>query len=427
MSNINRRELCNGVNFSSIKDDRFKTARISITMFLPLKAETASSYAMVPQIITRTCEKYPDFTALNKKLASLYGASVSAGVRKIGETQCITVSAVSLDDRYTFGGEKISDELSELLCMLIFKPRLENGVFCSDDLEQERRQMIDLIDSEFNEKRIYASARCLEIMCKNEAFGIKRYGTSENIEALTEKDVFLSWQQILETAKIEIMTLGGGDSEHVFSNFKKAFEGIERTPCQCRTEIIRESKAVNSHTEQIDVNQAKLVMGFRAGAAEPFDDINATRLMTAVLGGTPSSKFFTNVREKLSLCYYCSARFDRNKGIIMVESGVENKNIESAKEAILNELKELQNGNLTDFELEAAKLSASNSFITLSDTLGGMEAWYISQMLDKEMLSPKEAAERICAVTKEQVINAARMVTLDTVYVLKSVEGGTNE
>lgn len=47
--------------------------------------------------------------------------------------------------------------------------------------------------------------------------------------------------------------------------------------------------------------------------------------MTDVFGGGPYSRLFMNVREKLSLCYYCSARLIRGKGIIVIQSGIEKK------------------------------------------------------------------------------------------------------
>ena len=72
-------------------------------------------------------------------------------------------------------------------------------------------------------------------------------------------------------------------------------------------------------------------MGFRTGTATPDEGVPATRLMAALFGGTPNSKLFLNVREKLSLCYYCSASYNSMKGIMLVQSGVEVKRIWSAR------------------------------------------------------------------------------------------------
>ena len=131
------------------------------------------------------------------------------------------------------------------------------------------------------------------------------------------------------------------------------------------------------------------------------------------------SKFFINVREKQSLCYYCVSRYQRAKGIMTVESGVEFENIEKTKNAVLQELDAIRKGDVTDDELNFAKLSISNDFVSICDTVGGIGEWYISQLADGRMLSVKEAIDDFNSVTKEQVIEAANKVTLDTVYVLR--------
>lgn len=424
MNAINRQEIAKGVYFNSIDDKRFKTGRISITMLTPLKEETAAQNALLAQVLTRSCAKYPDFISLNKHLNSLYGAGISGYCRKFGEAQAVTLSVAGLDDRFTINNEKISSELTELLCTILFEPKLEDGGFCKDDLEQERRQLIDMIDAEFNEKRIYAVNRCIEIMCKNEAFGIKRYGSKERVEQLKPQDVFAAWENLLKTARVEIMMIGASDTHAAQEAFTKAFQGIERSVTEISTEIVRQPERVTEETESMDVAQSKLVMAFRSGIAEPDGDVMAARLMCAVLGGTPNSKLFLNVREKYSLCYYCAARFDRNKGIITIESGVETENIDKAREEILNQVEALKNGELTDFEIDATKLSVANSFTSMSDTVGSTEAWYISQLLDKERLSPEEATKRVMAVTKEEIIDAAKKMALDTVYVLTNTDAG---
>lgn len=419
MNEIARENIAGDVYFNSIKDDRFKTMRISATMFMPLKKETAAANSLLPMLLSRSCAEFPDATSLNRKLNSLYGGSVSGYCRKMGEGLALTLSVSGIDDRYTLNGETISKEFVNLLCSMIFRPKLENCAFCKNDFDQEKRQLIESIDAEYNEKRTYASNRCTEIMCKDETFGIRRYGSKEDVESLTEQDLYKAWENLLKTTRVELMMLGSSDSREAKEIFAREFKKIGRAADEVNTEIIKTVKDIKEETETMDIAQSKLFMGFRAGVAEP-EDTAAMCLAVAVLGGTPNSKLFTNVREKLSLCYYCAARYDKYKGIVTVDSGVEKENIEKTKEEILNQLEILKKGDITNFEIESAKLSIANSYNTMSDTLGGTEAWYINQMQCNEILSPKQAAEKINAVTKEEIINAANKIKLDTVYVLTS-------
>ncbi|WP_101697817.1 EF-P 5-aminopentanol modification-associated protein YfmF [Clostridium minihomine] len=424
MIKLDQYPVMEGVQFRSIRDTRFKTLRIAVNFMLPLEQETAAANALLPFLLSRASREYPDFTRLNERLQELYGAAVHADVRKLGEVQVLSVAAASLADRYTLNGESISQEISKLLCSLLFDPPLENGLFPEEGFEQEKRQTVEMIDSDFNDKRTYARLRCEQLMCEKEAFGLNRYGSREDVVALERSEMTKVWEKVLKTARVEIMALGDCDPVPVYERFLEAFQKIDRNPVPAfRTEIIKTVPEVREFTDTMSVAQSKLVMGFRAGAAVPTDAVASTKLMTAVFGGTPSAKLFLNVREKLSLCYYCVSRYDWNKGVMMVESGVETENIEKARKEILAQLEEIRVGNITEEELQAAKLSMSNSYRTVGDYLGGLENWYITQAFCEKVQSPEEAAEEINSVTVEQVVQAAKDVTLDTVYQLVGEEG----
>lgn len=420
MTAINRKEIADGVFFNSIKDNRFKTMKITANMIVPLTKENASANALLCGVLSHSCKAYPDFTELSRKLSSLYGADLGVSVKKIGDNQLLRISASGLDDRYAFDGDSVAEELSELLCNVIFKPNLTDDEFPSVEVEQEKHQLLDVIDSEFNDKRIYANNRLVEIMCADEVFGLKRYGTAEKIRECNAKSLYNTWQNLLKTAKFEIMYVGETSPDLAEAVFTKAFDGIDRQTQTVETEIIRSAENAKHISEEMELSQSKLVMGFRAGTAIPDTDVNATRLMCAILGGTASSKLFCNVREKQSLCYYCSSSYDRVKGIITVDSGVEAENIEKAEQGILNEIEDMKKGNITDFEIEAAKMAVVNSFRSTNDTVGGIESWYVNQIFDDKFRSIEEMSEAISSVTKEQVVASAQKMTLDTVYVLKN-------
>ena len=419
MIGIEQRAICDGVNFRSIRDTKFKTMRISAHLIVPLSRQTAAENALLPFLLSRASREYPDFTKLGQRLAELYGASLNADVQKLGDLQVLSLSASGIADRYALEGEAISGELAKLLCSILFDPPLVDGLFPEDGFEQEKRQTMELIDSEYSDKRTYARQRCEAIMCADEPYGVNRYGGKEDIDRVERPALTAAWKRLLDTAKIELMVLGDCDPAPVYEGFRAAFETLgSRKTADCTTKVVRSAEKVNTVTEKMDVAQGKLVMGFRTGTATPDEEVPATRLMAALFGGTPNSKLFLNVREKLSLCYYCSASYNSMKGIMLVQSGVEVKNMERAKEEILRQLDEVKQGNFDESEVEAAKMSLCNSYRTLSDSLGGLENWYLSQTFASHSQQPEEAAAQINAVTRQEIIDAANRVTLDTVYCL---------
>ena len=75
--------------------------------------------------------------------------------------------------------------------------------------------------------------------------------------------------------------------------------------------------------EDMPVNQGKLVIGMRSGVTLHDPDYPAMLMFNEIFGGGVTSKLFMNVREKMSLCYYCSSSYTSVTGCMMVDSGVE--------------------------------------------------------------------------------------------------------
>lgn len=418
MSELIRNDICEGVAFNSIADTRFKLGRISATLVVPLSKKTAAANALLSLVLTRSCRKYPDFTALNRKLDSLYGAALYPSVRRIGDFQAISVSAAGLDDRYAFGGESVSSELAELLCSILFEPNLTDGRFNDEDIEQERRQLIESIDADFNDKRIYAINRCIENMCRDEPFAIGRCGSREDVSALTQESIVNAWRQLLDESRVELALLGSADPEKAKESFTGFFEGKPRKASIGTPVIKTDVPEVRRFTETEEIAQSKLVMGFRCAYPHNKKESLANSLMSVILGGTPTSKLFLNVREKQSLCYYCASRVENSKGIMLIDSGVETKNIEKAEDAINEQLRLLKNGCISEDEMSAAKLALKNALISSLDSLGALQSFYINGILFDRAMSPREAAAMVDEITKEQVTELARQIKPDTVFSL---------
>ena len=177
----------------------------------------------------------------------------------------------------------------------------------------------------------------------------------------------------------------------------------------------------------MDVTQGKLALGFRTGgltAASP--EFPALLVMNAVYGGTPTSKLFLNVREKLSLCYYASSMLEKFSGLMVVSSGIEFDKYETAQGEILAQLEKCRAGTIEEWELMGARQSVISALRTTMDAQGRLEEHWLGQAVAGLTEGPDELALRVEAVTMDQVVAAARRLELDTVYFLKGREGKTH-
>ena len=213
----------------------------------------------------------------------------------------------------------------------------------------------------------------------------------------------------------------------LIEKFKALVNSVEnRNNAKLETVFVEKADEIRYFTEKMEVNQAKLVIGLRAGMKNNNDSYYAFRVMTDIFGGGPYSRLFTNVREKMSLCYYCGARLIREKGIIIVQSGIEEENYEKAVNEILNQLDIMKNGEFTDDEFNSSIIALSDAFKGVEDSPSALCNFYTAQAFDDEVVTGAQFAERISAVTREQVIECAQKVSVDTVYLLKG-EGAENE
>jgi len=397
-----------------------------VNFVLPLERDKASDNAAVPFILRKGFRECPDFTSLNTRLAELYGAVLDADVTKYGGYQVLELSIKGLDNRFALENEDITGRCASLLASVALDPKLgAGGLFDERDVALERQYVIDSIDAEINEKRVYAMARCIQHMCAGEPVAVRRYGERETAEAITAASATEAYRRMAAQAQVEIMFVGSGDAGSAAEVFTKRFGELARSPLSCPPVKLRGAAAsVREKTEHMDLSQSKLVMGMRTGQIESLRDTAARRVMSALYGGTPFSKLFLNVREKLSLCYYCAARFDVSTGLLMVDSGVEARNKQLAQEEILRQLQSLQNGEFDESDLVNTKLLMKNSVTTTKDSLTGLEGWYMSQILRGRSMSPEEDTALMDSITRGEVIAAAGAVTLDTIYFLTGNETG---
>lgn len=421
---LNRTTISDGIYFTDVKSSKFKNNRISITLVAPLSEKTASSFAILPMILRKGYRGSPDAASFSRQLSSLYGASIEYDVRKAGDDQLITLSASAIDDKFTISGEAVTIEISKILCSLLLDPVIEDGSFKQKTFETEKQSLIDCIKAELNDKRALASARCQQIMFEGHPSALSPYGTLEKAENLSCRDVFDAYNLLLKKARIEIMFVGCGNSDAAREIFSSAISSsAEREkPFEIGSAMLKKSREIKNKTEEFNITQAKLSLGFTTETVVGDKDEKAMHLMCVILGGAPFSKLFLNVREKLSLCYYCSAVYDHFKGTIVINSGIEAENRDTAQNEILNQLLALQDGELSDEELNNAKRLFTNVYNGISDSISRIEHFFLTRLICSNNALPEEELKEYLDITAEDVINAARKVSLDTVYFMAPKE-----
>ena len=417
MTDYVQKKIAPGVELLAVPAGRFKTNELAIHLAVPMEEQMVADYALAISVVSRKGKAYPDMRALHLQLDKLYGAAISVTANKSGGCQILKMGITTLDNRFALDDEKIAEAGLELLMNLLFDPLLgEDGLFSPADIETERRVLLEKLAAEENEKRLYAVMQMQQIMFAGDPYRINPKGTKEALLAATPESVTAAWRRTLRESKMLVTVVGSTDPEAACAALRRRLEGVERAyQPMPGPHFVARCEQVKDVRESEKIRQGKLVLGFRVDM-RPGDPLApAMRSFCDVFGGGPYSKLFMNVREKMSLCYYCSARFARHNSYIFIQCGCEEENMDKAVAEILHQLEIIQSGDCKA-ELESSRIAMIDALDGVADTPNGLESWYASRLLDDDFRTPAQVAEETRGVTVEQVQACAGRLSLDTVY-----------
>ncbi len=297
-----------------------------------------------------------------------------------------------------------------------------DGVLDAEAVAIEKEQLRELLEGEINEKRSYCIRQARRRFYGDSPAGIERNGYLDEVDGLTADAVTRAYARMVEQAQIEVFVLGA-DVDAVAQRLRTALSGLRRAPEELPAPIAMPAEEPRSFEEPLPTVQGKLCMLFTPG--EPFapQDLSALRVAVALLGGTPTSRLFQNVREKQSLCYYCAASYTSLTGALCVDSGVEHANAAAARESILKELAALCAGPVEDGELADTKRALKNQLAAVGDTLQGLEGWYFAERMRGADKAPEQVAAEVDAVTADDVRRVLSRFRLSVCYTLTKEAG----
>lgn len=412
-------KINSNINLYYIPMTKLKTTTIGVYIHRNLCKEEVSKNALLPYVLKRGCKLCPDSEAVAKYLENLYGASFGASVIKMGDDQIIYLGFESISDKYAPEGEKLSEDITKLMMSVTFEP----VSFTDEVVGQEKKNAVDRIMAEINDKRQYAMLRCGQEMCKGESFALSVLGTKEGVENITVQSLKAHYENIITSSAIDIYACGDADINALADEIKQYTDKIAFKEAKIpQSEIFVGKGEVKRVTDHMDVVQGKLSMGFRTGIKADSADFVPLMVMNSVYGGGAHSKLFNNVREKLSLCYYASSNIVKNKGIMFVNAGIEFENFQKAYDEILVQLDAVKNGEISELEFTSSIKAIENDLESYKDNQRMMQIYCLGQKITGTNYSIDELKEKISRVTIDDVKRVAKNVELDTVYFLAGKE-----
>lgn len=416
---IHETNLADGVTLRCFYDNRFKQGALSLQLVRPMCEAEASLNALIPAVLLRGTRKYPDLRFITMHLDDLYGAAVGSMVRRVGDWQTTGLACGMMDDRFALPGDKVLEPMIDFLRELLLEPCLEKGGFRADFVDSEKKNLIAAIESDRNDKRIYAMNRMLQTMCRADTMGIPRLGCTEWVEAAEAKTLYDHYRKILRESRMDICYVGSAPAWQVANLLKPLIDELNRDYKPLPAQTTFHDAGPSDVVEKMDVTQAKLCMGYTTPITIGTEEFAAMQMANTVFGAGMTSKLFQNVREKLSLCYSIGTNYYGAKGLVTLSAGIDAADEEKAKAEIAAQLAAICRGEVTEGEMAAAREAVLSGLRGIHDSPGAIENWYASAALSGLSWTPAEYMARIAAVTPAQVAAAAGSLKLHTTYILK--------
>ena len=183
------------------------------------------------------------------------------------------------------------------------------------------------------------------------------------------------------------------------------------------------------HETRPGIQQLYLSLGTRG---LPYGDERRYALVVlhTLLGGGMSSRLFQSVREEAGLAYsvYSAADFHRDSGMFSIHLGVSPERGREALKRVRDELEALCEDGPTEAEVEAARGQIRGSLLMGQESVSSrMYQLAHDELYHGRYVPTDEQVERILAVTREEVAEAARLHAVPGRFALSALGPASGE
>lgn len=419
-------DTASGAKLICLSTDQFKCELLGLTYLFPSETISNQQNAAVLSLSQHGTENYPSRQALSLRCDDLYSTLVSLRNRTFGDMQMLGITAEFLGERYVGTPGGLLPDVVSLLSEMLLSPHLENGVYPDEAVELTRRMMGDGIRSMLKNPRVAATQNCMELLCPGEGCTEDLPAALDSLRAMTAKTLAARFT----AAKNEICPLffyiGNTDGKTVANLLSAAFS-FSAAPVPFSAKTATPKGHPRTAAIRMPVAQSRLVLGFRGELSLSHPLAPAALYLNEIFGGSPASKLFLRVREEKGLCYQCSSTLDIYKGLLMAGAGIAAEKRAVAEESILAQFAAICRGEIGDAEFEAARGALSFAYRQIYDSPASLADFYVKRTLSGTFCTPAEWRRRLAAVTKAEVVAAARCFTLGAVSFVEGTKPGGEE
>lgn len=405
-----------------ISNNKFKSIFISLNLLVPLKAEEMSKNALLSMVLEKACNKYKTEKELQKELAKLYNTKLRTKVEKLNGKYNIGFEIEMINKKYL--EKDVLKEALNILNQVINHPLQTNERFDKDVFQREKENLVIKIKEQQDQKREYAFRKIEEFTFEQEDYGYPELGKESDVLMIDNASLYKHYLKLIKQADRILIVNGNLDGyENIEQRIDEVFPNTkENKPFEKKIDIpIKNMNKPIIKIEKQNINQSILCFGIRIYDLQEKEIFNM-EIINLILGGTPSSRLFQNIREKESLAYYIKSIYDEQKGAIYIVSGIEPSSYSKAKELIIKEIKSIVTGKTTDEEIKIAKDQIISRYREIEDSKEATCRFILyNQILFSKTINIEQVIKDIKELKKQDIISLAKKLNVEKIFLL---EGG---
>lgn len=402
------------ITINHYKTTPFKSTKIRVAFMAPLEEKKATLRAILPYMMRAGSKRYPSRKDVSIKINDMYSSKFNVGVSKKGLSHHIIFELSIINDSYTLFNESLFKEGLSFLHEMIYHPLLKE-----ESYQEEFRLMTEYYQSIYANKMRYAISELQKNMFQDEPYRINPLGDLENLKTISYQDVLQEYQSMLHSDQVHITVVGDITYDETIkevSNLFKGHDSIQTFDLIERIDINRETKTINIKQ---DVEQAKLVMGYRMPIYYKEELYYQGILFDMLFGGSAESLLFKTLREELGLVYSVQSSYNPYKGVFFVYMGINKEEYKKVLEALDSLITKVINKDYSDQDLEIAKKQYTNSLIQSYDSINGLAYKIEHSSMYQTDINMDKTLETVQSINKEGIKQAALTLKLDTICFLE--------
>lgn len=293
------------------------------------------------------------------------------------------------------------DIITDMLC---------NPLFVAEEIEREKGVIVEELNmyEDTPTRAIHDAAKLL--VYGDTPLGRNIGGKKETVTKFTQAE-FVDFRKKFYQPDNMVVAIAGSGTESAWVRSVEERLGVLTGTSQADYEqVASEQTQPKVSLVHKATDQAHVLLAFRG-----FNRLDkrrpALKVLLNILGGTMSSRLFTEVRERRGLAYYVGASdwAFHDTGALIARAGVQVAKIDEAIQVILAEFTRMVESPITDEELDRAKKNLRGGlYLGLEDSMSIADYLGEQELLRKEIAQPEAKMKEIDAVTLADIQHLAK-------------------